>query len=173
MRNRLFMRAFCIAVCIVVQLVVAAYAGAAQVQAPGFELSDLEGKTHRLSDYRGKVVILNFWASWCPECITEMPSLNALYEKFRGNGLVVLGIAADRKKEPAEKVIKKTGVTYPLLLEQTGGVFVRQYTVIALPTTVVIDKNGFIADRIIGSTDFDSQSFVKKVQALLDSGAGK
>lgn len=139
-------------------------------QAPDFELTDLNGKTHRLSDYRGKVVIINFWASWCPECLQEMPSLDGLYTKFRDQDLIVLGITSDRKKEPVLEVLKKTPVTYPLLLEPGGGVFIRKYIVIGLPTTVLVDRRGSIAERIVGRTDFGSASFSKKIRELLHPG---
>ena len=150
-------------------LAVPGYVNSAQVadKAPDFELNDLQGLRHRLSDYRGKVVLINFWASWCPECIGEMASLNALYAKYRGKGLVVLGISADRKKDPLMKVLEQTHVTYPVILDTTGGVFIRQYTVIGLPTTVVVDKKGLIAERVIGRTDFGSTAFMKKIESLL------
>lgn len=135
--------------------------------APDFELTDLSGKTHRLADYRGKVVIINFWASWCPECLEEMPSLNGLYTKFRKQDLIVLGITSDRKKDPVLEVLKKIPVAYPLLLETGGGVFIRKYVVIGLPTTVIVDRRGFIAERIVGRTDFGSVSFSRKIQELL------
>ena len=136
-------------------------------EAPEFELDDLRGQHHRLSDYRGKIVLINFWASWCPECIDEIPSLNKIYEKYKGKGLVVLGISADRKKEAAMKILTQTDVTYPVLFDTSGGVFIKRYTVIALPTTVVIDRNGLIVERIIGRIDFSSAAFVKKIENLM------
>ena len=136
-------------------------------KAPEFELNDLQGVHHRLSAYREKVVVINFWASWCPECIAEMASLNSLYEKYRGKGLIVLGISADRKREPVMKVLTQTRVTYPVLLDSTGGVFIRNYTVVGLPTTVVIDKNGLIAERVMGRTDFTSAAFMNKIESLI------
>jgi len=136
-------------------------------QAPEFEMDDLRGQHHRLLDYRGKIVVINFWASWCPECIEELPSLNNLYEKYRGKGLVVLGISADRRQEAALKIMTQTHVTYPVLLDITGGVFIKRYTVIALPTTVVIDRNGLIRERIIGRADFSSAAFLKKIENLM------
>ncbi len=136
-------------------------------KAPEFELNDLRGAHHQLSSYHGKVVLINFWASWCPECIEEMSSLNTLYERYRGKGLVVLSISADRKKEPVTAVLARTRVAYPVLLDTTGGVFIRHYTVIGLPTTVVIDRNGFIEERIVGRTDFTSPAFVKKIETLI------
>jgi peroxiredoxin len=139
-------------------------------KAPEFELDDLSGKHHRLVDYRGKTVLLNFWASWCPECVEEMSSLNRLYDKYQGKGLVVLGISADRKKEAALKIVKQTGITYPVLLDTTGGVFIKHYTVIALPTTIVIDGNGFIKERVIGRIDFSSAAFEKKIDNHIQRG---
>ncbi|TAN41112.1 MAG: TlpA family protein disulfide reductase [Nitrospirae bacterium] len=141
--------------------------------APDFQLTDLSGKVHTLSDYRGKVVILNFWASWCPECITEMPSLNALYEKQKKNSLVVLGITSDRRSEPVAEVLKKTPVSYPVLMDSKGAVFIRKYTVIGLPMTFIIDKNGLIVEKIIGGTDFSTAGFAKKIQELMTAGRPK
>ena len=136
-------------------------------KAPDFELDDLRGQHHRLSDYVGMTVLMNFWASWCPECIEEMSSLNKISEKYKGKGLVVLGISADRKKEAAQKIMTQTGVTYPVLLDTSGGVFIKRYTVMALPTTVVIDRNGLIVERIIGRIDFSSTAFMKKIENLM------
>ncbi|MHB8880990.1 MAG: TlpA disulfide reductase family protein [Thermodesulfovibrionales bacterium] len=141
--------------------------------APDFQLKDLGGKMHTLSEYRGKVVILNFWASWCPECITEMPSLNLLYEKQRKNGLVVLGITSDRRLDPVVEVLKKTPVSYPVLMDSKGAVFIRKYTVIGLPMTFIIDRNGLIAEKIIGGTDFSTAGFAKKIQELMTAGRPK
>ncbi|MBA4373266.1 MAG: hypothetical protein C0402_10465, partial [Thermodesulfovibrio sp.] len=116
------------------------------------------------------VVLINFWASWCPECLEEMPSLDTLYMKFRKQDLVVLGITSDRMKEPVLEVLKKVPVTYPLLPETGGGVFIRKYTVVGLPTTVLVDRRGLIAERIVGRTDFGSASFFRKIEDLLNTG---
>jgi peroxiredoxin len=164
---------FILILLILLSVPVHASAGQRNEIAPDFSLTDLSGNPHKLSDYRGKVVIINFWASWCPECILEMPSLNTFYEKNRKNDLVVLGITSDRKKEPVNEVLKKTPVTYPVLLDTTGGVFIKQYTVIGLPTTYVIDRSGFIAEKIIGRTDFGSASFAGKIHDLYSSGRTK
>lgn len=138
--------------------------------AAAFSLNDLHGVTHSISDYRGKVVIINFWASWCPECVEELPSLNALYEKYRLKGVVVLGIATDRNRDSVDPLLKRTGVTYPVLLNTAGGTLLKQYRVIGLPSTVVVDRNGFIAERSIGRTDFGSPAFTDKIESLIDKG---
>jgi len=166
--RRLMLGGFWIILMALFQLLALPYGIAKELdKAPEFELDDLRGQHHRLSDYRGKIVLINFWASWCPECIEEMPSLNKLYEKYEGKGLVVLGISADRKKEAALKILMQTSVTYPVSLDTTGGMFIKRYTVIALPTTVIIDRNGFIKERVIGRIDFSSTAFVKKIENLM------
>lgn len=135
-----------------------------------FSLDDLQGRKHSLSDYRGNVVIVNFWATWCPECVEEISSLNALYEKYRGRGLVVIGIATDRRREPVESVLKRVNTAYLMLLDNTGGALLKRYRVIGLPSTVIIDKKGLIAERIIGRTDFNTPLFERKIESLLGSG---
>lgn len=140
----------------------------ASESAPEFELIDIDGKAHRLSDYRGNIVILNFWATWCKECVAEMPSLDALYKKFKNGNFIVLGVSIDRKNDTVLKLLKKIPVSYPILLDKKGEVFVKRYTVIGLPTTFIIDGDGLIAERIIGGRDFNSGKFVKKIDNLLN-----
>jgi peroxiredoxin len=135
--------------------------------APDFSMSDLHGTNHSLSSYRGKVVVINFWASWCPECVEELSSLNALYEKFRERGLIVLGITVDKSREVVDPVIRRSNVTYPVILNTAGSSLLRQYRLIGLPNTVVIDRSGVIAARTIGRTDFMSQDFIKQIESLL------
>jgi peroxiredoxin len=129
--------------------------------APDFALPDTQGRTHKISDYRGKVVVLNFWAAWCAECVHEIPSLNALYDRLKGSGLIVLGISRDDSGH------RDATVSYPLLLDKTGDVFVKKFTVTRLPETIVIDREGKIADVIFGSRDFGSPSIIEKMGGVL------
>lgn len=159
-------------------VIVAAYhplSFGAQVQdtAPEFTLTDLRGVRHTLSEYRGKVVVINFWASWCRECTEELPSLVTLYEKFRRRGLVVLGITTDQKRDPVDPLLKKYQVTYPVILNTAGGQLLKQYGVIGLPSTVVIDRKGVIAERSIGRTDFGSPAFTNRIESLINSAINK
>jgi peroxiredoxin len=135
-------------------------------KAPDFELADMQGSKHRLSDLHGKVVLINFWASWCRECLGEMPSLNSLYEKFKNKDVVVLGVSTDSNNEDIKKSIGKTHVTYPVLIDGNGEVFERKYAVRGLPTTVIVDKNGYIAGRLLGSIDFSSAAFMNKIKMM-------
>lgn len=137
--------------------------------APDFELSDTMGRSYRLSDFRGKVVVLNFWATWCNECIKEIPSLNSFAEKNREK-VLVLGLSSDRNPENVRAFLAKNPVRYPVLIDSAGDVFVTKYTVIALPATIIVDSNGLIAERLYGAQDFLSTEFQNKINRLL---AGK
>jgi len=158
----------CALVFIAVQLAGGSYAETVNnsEKAPDFELNDIQGVKHSLSDYHGKVVLINFWASWCKECIAEIPSLNTLYERYRDKSVVVFGVSIDRNNGDIKKSIEKYGIAYPVLVDRKGEVFVRKYTVIGLPTTVIVDKNGYIADRLIGRFDFSSMAFLNKLNVL-------
>ena len=129
-----------------------------------FALPDLSGKSVHLSDFKGKVVLLNFFATWCPPCRDEMPSLEGLFQATKDKGFLVLGIASDPE---GEKVIapfaKKYGLTFPLLLDTKKEVF-NLYFVGKIPVTYLIDKQGRIAGMYPGAADWNSD----KAQALID-----
>lgn len=132
-----------------------------------FELKSIGGKTFRLSELRGKAVLLNFWATWCPECIKEMPSLERLYKRFRGDDFIILGISIDRKASTVETFLQKNPVSYPILMDSKGDVFVKKYTLIGIPVTILIDKDGYIVEKVIGKQDFTSEKYVGKIEKLL------
>ena len=118
-------------------------------EAPGFDLMSAGGSPVSLEDHRGAVVLLNFWATWCAPCRTEMPLLQSAYETYEGQGFVVLGIDFD---EPATAVMdygQELGLTFPLLLDP-GGEIQQLYKVRGYPTTVVLDREGRIQAYHIG-----------------------
>lgn len=125
--------------------------------APDFTLTDQYGNTHTLSDYKGKVVFLNFWATWCPPCREEMPDIQALYEEYSASEdseVVILGIAApgsvdDRDEEGVRAFLSENGYTYPVVMDLTGEQF-QQYYIMAYPTTFMIDKDGNIFGYVQG-----------------------
>lgn len=123
-----------------------------------FTLTDQYGKTHRLSDYRGKVVFLNFWATWCPPCRAEMPDIQNLYEKYSGgDDVVILGVAGpgsvdDKDLAGVTAFLEENGYTYPVAMDETGEVF-GLYGVSALPTTFMIDRNGNVLGYVPGGMD--------------------
>ncbi len=145
--------------------------GAASLEkAEDFELEGIGGGSVRLSALRGKVVILNFWATWCPECIEEMPALDGLYREFKDKGLIVLGISIDRKASTVADFLKKRPVSYPILLDSRGEVFVKRYTLVGIPVTFLIDREGYIVEKAIGKQDFLSEDYRSRVRSLLEGG---
>lgn len=116
--------------------------------APDFRLTDLEGKPHRLENYRGKVVVLDFWASWCAPCRKELPSLEKIHREYGDKGLVILAINSE-KTDIARSFIKKNGYTFPVVRDVEGTVF-DDYSVSSIPVTVVIDRTGRIAAHFVG-----------------------
>ncbi|MCB1923996.1 MAG: TlpA family protein disulfide reductase [Gammaproteobacteria bacterium] len=136
--------------------------------AADFALPDIDGENHALSDYRGRVVMLNFWATWCPPCRREMPSMQRLYDKYRERGLVV--VAVNQWEDP-DLVFEFTGrlsvdPTFPILFDRESRV-AEDYGVKGLPTTFLIDKDGQIRFRAIGGREFDHPDVEAIIEALL------
>lgn len=111
--------------------------------APGFDLPDLEGKRVSLADFKGKTVVLNFWGTWCPPCVAELPSLEALY-KQGGGKFVVLGISEASARDDIKALKDKYGLTYPFLLDAQGAVQ-QKYKVNGLPETFIINPDSKIS----------------------------
>jgi len=114
--------------------------------APDFSLQTLSGDTVQLSDYRGKIILLNFWTSWCPPCKAEMPEIQSLYEAYQAQGLIVLGInitVLDDRVE-VERFVKELGLSFPILLDESGDISNPLYRVIRIPTSYFIDQEGKI-----------------------------
>lgn len=119
--------------------------------APDFQLTDLDGKNIKLSDYRGKVVLLNFWADWCPPCKRELPDLIALHRQYQDQGLAIIGIAIQSKEAKLRKLIEEQGIAYPVVIGDDD--INRRYGGIrAVPTTFVIDRQGNIIKQRLGAT---------------------
>jgi len=121
------------------------FAGALWAQAakkaPDFNLTDLNGKQVTLGSLKGKVVVLNFWASWCPPCKREIPDFIKTYEKFKDKGFVIVGIAVSSKPDDVKALVKQYNITYPVAM--ASGTVEQDYgPVTAVPTTFIIDKNG-------------------------------
>lgn len=132
-----------------------------------FALPDLHGKTVRLSDLRGKVVLLNVWATWCYPCRAEMPSMNALYQDYRPQGFEILAISMD---VPGAKVVApfvaEYELTFPVLLDPEGTVSMRLLGG-GIPTSYVLDKRGQIAAMEVGTRDWNSARFRRLLGQLL------
>ncbi len=129
------------AVCLSVGAGVAQAAVSPGLAAPDFTLRTLAGSNLRLQEQRGQVVLVNFWATWCGPCRQEMPHLNRIADKYRGAGLVMLGVNIDNDVQIAAEVASKLGVKFPVLLDTDKKVS-RLYDLSSMPSTLVIDRSG-------------------------------
>lgn len=133
--------------------------------APGWELQDLDGKTVHASDFKGKVVVLDFWATWCPPCRAEIPGFVELQKKYQAQGVAVIGVSVDQASADTVKAFaEKLGINYPVVLTDAkieaayGGVD-------GLPTTFVIDRSGRIVKQYLGFTE--KSEIESEIQPLL------
>jgi len=117
-------------------------------QAPDFSLKALDGKTYKLSDLKGKVVLLDFWATWCPPCREELPIIEKLHQEFKDKNLVVLGIS-NEDRQTIENFLKNNRLTFPILIDEREKVG-KSYKVVAIPRVLLIDKTGKIRKDILG-----------------------
>lgn len=114
---------------------------------PEFDLTDVAGRQVSSAQFRGKVVLLDFWATWCAPCKKEMPGYERLYLQYKGRGLAVVGIAADSDPRVVARFAKRLGITYPLLV---NGMDVQRYGVQGLPTTMLVDRTGLVRVNVVG-----------------------
>jgi peroxiredoxin len=119
------------------------------MQAEDFRLPDLAGKEQSLSQYRGKIVLLNFWATWCKPCTTEMPAMQTMYDKLRDKGFVVLAVNELEDDARVREHIKQYGHTFPVLMDHDNKV-ANQFGVVGLPVSVFIDQEGRVQEYIKG-----------------------
>lgn len=117
--------------------------------APNFQLQDLNGKTQTLSEHQGKMVLLNFWATWCTPCTKEMPAMQKAYERLRDRGLVVLAVNELEEVDKVRVHIREHGHTFPVLLDPENDV-ANLFGVYGLPVTVFIDQQGIIREYLKG-----------------------
>jgi peroxiredoxin len=119
------------------------------MQAEDFQLADLDGKTQSLSQYRGKIVLVNFWATWCKSCTHEMPAMQTSYSKLRDKGFVILAVNELEEDAKVLEHIKQYGYTYPVLMDRNNKV-ANQFGVFGLPVSVFIDQDGRVQEYIKG-----------------------
>ncbi len=135
--------------------------------APDFTLADMQGNQVTLSQFRGKVVLLNFWATWCPPCREEMPSMEQLHQRYKDQGLVMLAVNVEEDGYQAvSRFLEGKNYTFPILLDRENNVQ-NAYKVFRFPETFVIDKNGIIVEKLIGGRDWMSGKAYALVNFLM------
>ncbi len=137
--------------------------------APALKLKELDGKTLDLAQLKGKVVLINFWATWCPPCRREMPSMERLSQAFKGEPFVVLAVNVGEDPDTIEAFSSQldTMLTFPILLD-TRSRTMQAWKVAGLPTTFLVDKQGRIVAKAIGGREFDHPAIAQAIRALIN-----
>jgi peroxiredoxin len=139
-------------------------------EALDFTLPDLDGKEVSLTDFRGKVVFLNFWATWCTPCEDEMPSMQALYDKLKGKPFEIVAVSVDKKgAETVRKFAEKYGLTFTILHDRRRRIK-ETYKTTGVPETFIIDQNGVVAEKVWGPRDWSSLANTLTIMNLLADG---
>lgn len=158
----------------------AAASGPAQAQqatgnlAPDFSLRDIDNNPVSLSDYKGKVVLMNFWATWCTPCMAEMPHLQAMYDGLKDQGFVVLSVSTDdaRDASKVKPLVRAKRLTFPVVLDKDTAVVSQYNPAKTLPYTVLIDREGRVAKVHQGYNPGDETAMRAEVEALLAGATG-
>ena len=138
-----------------------------KVRAPNFTFPGLDGKMVSLTDYKGKVVLLNIWATWCPPCVEEMPSIEKLYRELKGEEFEILAVSIDAQGAKAvAPLVKKYNLSFPVLLNPDG-TMLNLYGTTGIPESFVIDKKGNVEEIIIGSRDWATLEVIGLFRKLM------
>ena len=133
--------------------------------AKDFSLPDLDGNLHKLSDYKGKIVIVNFWATWCPPCRAEIPSMQRAWKILKNKNVVMLAVHVGGNEDKIWSFLTDFGIDFPVLIDARSHVS-RAWPMMGLPTTFIIDPQGKIALRAIGGREWDDPTLLKAILAL-------
>ncbi len=135
--------------------------------APDFTFPGLDGNKVSLSDYRGKVVFINIWATWCPPCVEEMPSMQKLYQKLKGENFEILAVSIDSKgAKVVAPFMKKYQLTFPALLDSMGTIK-RIYKTTGVPESYIIAKDGILAKKVLGPLDWSQPDVLRLFRDLI------
>ena len=137
--------------------------------APALTLKSLEGGAQNLGAYRGKVVLINFWATWCEPCRLEMPSIQRLRDRLGPKGLAVLAVNVDEPEARVREFIKKTGLDLPIVMDPNKTV-TRDWGVRFLPVSFIVGPDGRVRYRVVGDLDWDSERVIGVISQLLAGG---
>jgi peroxiredoxin len=137
-------------------------------KAPDFSLKDLSGKAVSLSSFKGKPVLLNFWATWCPYCRRERAHLNALYKEYQNKGLIILSVATDQSTAKVREYLKQIPAEF-IVLSDSSGTAASLYSVGGLPTSYLINRDGIIKNRFIGFREWSDSGSKMVIDKLFDN----
>lgn len=185
-RGRRDRRAYWVALAVALGVVAAAWFARGRVPqavagypAPDFEVVNAEGSPVSLADYRGRVVLLNIWATWCGPCLEEMPSMQRLYEAFSPDDFEIAAVSIDAPAGASDAVgnpggdpfafAGRLGLTFPILLDPTGEIQ-RTYQTTGVPESFLISPDGIIYKKVAGATAWDSEANVGLVRRLIEGG---
>ncbi len=138
-----------------------------KIPAPDFTLKSLDGKNIKLSEQRGDVVMINFWASWCGPCLQEMPALEQLHQRYKDLGFTLLGVNVEQDLKEAKAYLNKVNVTFPILFDVTNQVS-NEYEISAMPTTYLVDRDGNLRKLYMGyQPETSEEIYQQEIKALL------
>ena len=144
----------------------AGFEARAATPAPELKAQDLTGAPHTLTDYRGKVVLLNFWASWCPPCLREMPSMERLRVKMDGRPLAIVALDSAETADEVKAFLARMKLGFTILLDPDGS-NTKRWKVFALPTTFLLDANGRVCHVLTGPTEWDEGEALEIIESML------
>jgi peroxiredoxin len=133
--------------------------------AKDFQVSGHDNRPLNLADFKGKVVFLNFWATWCKPCEQEMPAMQRLYDALRGSGFELLAISVDDAPGPVEGFRSRLGLRFPILLDADQRV-AHAYQTFRFPETLLVDADGEIVERYVGPKEWDAEAYVERIRRL-------
>jgi peroxiredoxin len=135
--------------------------------APNFSLPDLDGQMVGLADYKGKVVLLNIWATWCPPCVEEMPSMEKLYQELKGEGFEILAVSIDESgAQDVLPFMKKHKLSFPALIDLKGTIK-GLYQATGVPESFIIDKDGILIEKVIGPRNWAMPEAIRFFRNLI------
>lgn len=134
--------------------------------APNFSIVTEHGKTLTRSDFGGKLLVLNFWASWCPPCITELPSLNQFATEYASQGVVVLGVSIDKNEHLYKNFLAQRQVAFDTARDPEANISA-SYGTFQIPETYIIDRNGKVLEKVISNMDWMDPQFLARVKGML------
>ena len=141
--------------------------------APAFRLPALAGGEVDFASYRGRAVVLNFWATWCPPCVTEMPSLERLHRVLGPEGLAVVTVSADEDEAELRRFVSEKGLTLPVLRDPGGRAVASVYRTTGYPETFIVDRAGVVREHYVGPSEWDTETALAHFRTLLGAPAAR